>query len=135
MNYKNIIIILIIAIAAIAGLIFLRGDKTAGLIGTIHGKVYVGPICPVEQEDVPCPAPPGAYTSRQVVIYKANTKTEVTRMAINPDGTYSFDLAPGQYVLDITYQGVDYGKDLPHSFVISDGETQKFDFSIDTGIR
>lgn len=135
MSYRNIIIILLIIAAVIASLAFLRGDETKGLVGVIKGKVDVGPICPVEREGVPCPVPPEAYTSRQIVIYKAGSKTEVARAAINPNGTYLFELAPGSYTLDIARQGIDYGKDLPYSFVISAGETQEFNFSIDTGIR
>ena len=137
MDYRNIIIGLIIVVLIIASLLFLRGNefKQSGLIGTIQGKVDVGPICPVEREGVPCPVPPEAYTSRQIVIYKANGKTEVARAAINPDGTYLFELSSGSYTLDIARQGIDYGTGLPHLFVISAGEDQEFDFSIDTGIR
>lgn len=103
--------------------------------GMISGKVSVGPICPVERPDEPCLVPPEAYTSRQIVIYKADGKTEVARFAINPDGTYNVSLETGSYVLDILHQGIDNSKDLPHPFIISSGSSQKFDFSIDTGIR
>jgi len=104
-------------------------------MGTIRGKVSVGPICPVERIDVPCPVPPEAYTSRQIVIYKADGRTEVTRSPIHSDGTYSFALQPGSYVLDLARQEISKGSDIPHTFVVKTGATETFDFSIDTGIR
>src|SRR3989344_9069321 len=65
--------------------------------GIIQGKVTVGPICPVEQEGVPCPVPPEAYTSREVILYSSDGKTEITRMHFREDGTYEFSLPPGIY--------------------------------------
>ena len=103
--------------------------------GTIHGNVNIGPICPVERVDVPCPVPSEAYTSRDIVIYRGDGVTEITSFAINSDGTYSVSLAPGSYVLNMIRQGIDRGSGLPHAFTIIAGSSQEFDFSIDTGIR
>lgn len=103
--------------------------------GKITGKVAVGPICPVERVGVPCPVPSEAYTSRTIIIYKADGKTEVSRFPLNADGTYSYDLGAGTYILDIVHQAVGGSKDLPHVFQITAGRTTNFNFSIDTGIR
>lgn len=103
--------------------------------GILRGKVNVGPICPVEQEGVPCPVPPEAYTSREIVIYKTNGVTEVARKAINTDGTYSFTLQAGSYILDLAQAGIDSSADVPHEFTLAKGEIGYFNFSIDTGIR
>lgn len=115
--------------------IFMVKKSGASALGTIQGKVDVGPICPVEREGVPCPVPPEAYTSRQIVIYQTNGTTEVMRKAISADGRYSLALPPGSYVLDIGHQGIDRGSNLPHPFTVSQNQTETFDFSIDTGIR
>lgn len=113
-----------------------KQEKIENESSTIKGKVSIGPICPVEREGVPCPVPPEAYTSREIVVYKSDGKTEVKRSTINTDGTYSFKLIPGSYILDTARKGIGYtSKDLPYAFTLTDGETKEFDFSIDTGIR
>lgn len=113
-----------------------KQKKIENKSSTIKGKVSIGPICPVEREGVPCPVPPETYTSREMVVYKSDGKTEVKRSAINTDGTYSFKLESGSYVLDTARKGIGYtSKDLPYAFTLADGETKEFDFSIDTGIR
>lgn len=140
---KTKILISIIAIAAVAYGIFAYISKQdsniedgGGKTSVIKGKVAVGPICPVEKEGKPCPVPPEAYTSREIVVYQADGKTEVTRSAINTDGTYLFNLEPGSYVLDTARKGIGYtSKDLPYNFTLADAETKEFNFSIDTGIR
>lgn len=113
-----------------------KQEKIENESSTIKGKVSIGPICLVEREGVPCPVPPEAYSSREIVVYKSDGKTEVARSAINKDGTYSFSLKPGSYILDTARKGIGYNsKDLPYAFTIADGETKEFNFSIDTGIR
>jgi len=103
--------------------------------GTIKGKVDVGPICPVEREGVPCPVPPEAYTSREVILYAADGVTVITRMHFLSDGTYSFQVQPGTYILNIPSQGIGGAKDLPKTITLKSGETVEVNFSIDTGIR
>ena len=102
---------------------------------TIEGKVTVGPICPAEKLNSPCPVPPTAYTSRQIILYAADGKTELKRMNFNPDGTYQFEVQPGTYVLNTPQQKIGGAKDLPKTITVISGETSEYDFSIDTGIR
>ncbi|MCK6462570.1 MAG: hypothetical protein L6Q29_01990 [Candidatus Pacebacteria bacterium] len=140
---KTKILISIIAIAAAVYGIFAYVSKQnstvengGGETAAIKGKVSIGPICPVEKEGEPCSVPPEAYTSREIVVYKSDGKTEVKRSAINTDGTYLFNLKPGSYILDTARKGIGYAsKDLPYAFTLAEGETKEFDFSIDTGIR
>ena len=103
--------------------------------GVIKGKVNVGPICPVERLDVPCPVPPEAYTSREVILYDSNGTTVVKRMHFLPDGTYLFEIPVGIYVVDIPKQGIGGSKDLPKIITVKSGQTVEVNFSIDTGIR
>ncbi len=103
--------------------------------GTIKGKVTVGPICPVERVGVPCPVPPEAYTSREVILYAADGVTIIKRMHFLPDGTYSFQVPAGTYIIDIPRPGVGGSKDLPKTVIVTAGQTVQVDFSIDTGIR
>lgn len=141
---KTKILILIIVIAAVVYGVFAlvskqslnTDDANNGKTAVIKGKVSIGPICPVEKEDEPCPVPPEVYTSREIVVYQSDGKTEAARSAISADGTYSFKLEPGSYILDTARKGIGYtSKDLPYAFTVADGETKEFSFSIDTGIR
>ncbi len=104
-------------------------------IGTIKGKVTVGPICPVERIGSPCPVPPEAYTSREIILYVADGTTEIKRMHFAPDGTYRFEVPAGTYVLNTPRQGIGGSKDLPKTLTVKSGETIEVNFSIDTGIR
>lgn len=103
--------------------------------GILKGKVMVGPICPVERVDQPCPAPPEAYTSREVIIKSASDDTTIARKNFNPDGTYQFELPPGTYVVEIPAAGAGGSRDLPKTVYIILGQTTIFNFEIDTGIR
>lgn len=105
------------------------------VVGLIKGKVSVGPICPVERPGVPCPVPPEAYTSREVILYAANGTTAIKRMHFAADGTYHFEVPAGIYVLDIPRQGIGGSSDLPKTLTVSSDETLEVNFSIDTGIR
>jgi hypothetical protein len=103
--------------------------------GTIKGKVTVGPICPVERPGVPCPVPPEAYTSREIILYAVNKTTIVKRMHFTADGIYNFEVLAGTYVLDIPRPAIGGSSDLPKTLTVKSGETIEFNFSIDTGIR
>jgi hypothetical protein len=103
--------------------------------GIIKGKANIGPICPVERIDEPCQISPEVYTSRQVAIYDETGKVELKKMNLKEDGTYSFELEPGEYVLDIIKTGMDRSPELPQPLTIERDKTKVYNFSIDTGIR
>ena len=105
------------------------------MMGTIKENVTEGPICPVEQEGVPCPVPPEAYTSREVILYKADGVTILKRIHFLADGTYSFQVSPGTYIIDIPHQSIGGSGELPKNITVKSGETLEVNFSIDTGIR
>lgn len=109
--------------------------KDISTMGTIKGKVGVGPICPVERVGIPCPVPPEAYTSREIILYASDEITIIKSMHFLADGTYSFQVPAGTYVINIPQQGVGGSKDLPKTITVTSGQTVEVDFSIDTGIR
>ena len=61
----------------------------------IQGSVQVGPTCPVERINSPCPPHPMAAT----VVVRSGNGAEVTRFHSGPDGRFKVDLAPGSYTL------------------------------------
>lgn len=108
---------------------------TATENSSIKGKVKIGPVCPVEDINDPCTTPPELYSARELVVYEANGTTEVKRVKINPDGSYSVKLKEGRYVLDMIKIGIDTSADLPKKFTLLDGQEFEFNISIDTGVR
>jgi hypothetical protein len=102
--------------------------------GVLQGSVSIGPICPVEQEGVPCPVPPEAYAARKIVVSDSRGRL-VERVTIGSDGRYRVSLAPGTYRVDINRIGIDSSSDVPRTVTIRSGETVVLDIRIDTGIR
>ncbi len=107
--------------------------------GTLYGNVTVGPLTPVERADAtPILPPPEVFTSRHLIVYKADGSTKVTDVDIVPAGyygTYSVSLAPGTYVLDYVRQGIGHASPLPKQVTIEAGKATKVDVDFDTGIR
>ena len=102
--------------------------------GTLSGKVSIGPICPVEQIDNPCPTPPEAYASREFLVNK-DGKT-VTSFHADSNGDYSISLVAGTYIITPTNTGIGFvSKELPANVTIKSGSTVTLNIDVDTGIR
>jgi len=61
----------------------------------IEGQTLIGPTCPVERLDSPCPDKP--YQATLVVLNQSGT--EVKRFDTNADGLFRVELPPGTYTL------------------------------------
>ncbi|VVB51763.1 Uncharacterised protein [uncultured archaeon] len=104
--------------------------------GFLEGKVTIGPICPVERPDVPCPVPPEAYEARKVLVYAADKTNLVAEVHIdNSTGMYQTQLSPGVYVVDVTHSGVGGARSLPAQVTVESNKTVILDIDVDTGIR
>ncbi len=101
--------------------------------GYAAGYVTIGPNCPVERVDQPCPTPPEAYTSREAVIYASDSVTIVARTHLDTNGNYKITLGPGKYFAQIQPAGIGPGEKKP--FTVVSFETTTLDFDVDTGIR
>jgi len=127
-----------------------QSPKTSEQTGIIKGKVIVGPICPVERLDEPCELAPEVYTTREIAVYHGtgyvgggtrngggaeSVALYIDKMYFNEDGSYKFELPPGEYMLDIIKSGIDRSPELPQPITIELDKTKIFDFNIDTGIR
>jgi hypothetical protein len=98
--------------------------------------VAIGPLVPVvrEGEEAPTPAPE-VYAAREIVVYKKNGKTEVSRLQIDATGWYRGQLPVGVYVIDINHLGIDSAAGLPKQIEIQADSITRLDIEIDTGIR
>ncbi len=102
--------------------------------GVLEGAVDIGPICPVERVDEPCPVPPETY-ARVTVVVLARDGRPIARRGLDARGEYAVDLAVGRYVVTLDHD-LGIGSDRPHrDVVIAAGDTVRENFSIDTGIR
>ena len=101
--------------------------------GILEGRVTIGPICPIERPDVPCPVPPEAYMAREIWVFIDNQRTAIAKL--DGAGNYSISLRPGVYVIDINHSGIDSSGDVPKEIMIVSHKRVRLDISIDTGIR
>ncbi len=137
LKFAKILAIWVMPAIILALLLVLALVKPKPVIpGVLMGQVAVGPICPVEQEGVPCPVPPEAYTSREIIVYRTNHETIVATTHPDATGAYRFELRPGTYIVDLSSAGIgSFSKDLPREVRIESGKTITLDIAIDTGIR
>lgn len=104
--------------------------------GVLEGFVTIGPLTPIVQEGVSEPTPDASvYAGRQIVIFSQDGKKEITKVPIQPDGSYSIELPIGKYLVDINHSGIDFSKDLPAVIEIKKDQIFSLDIDIDTGIR
>jgi hypothetical protein len=104
--------------------------------GILEGQVTIGPLVPVVREGELEPTPaPEVYAAREIVVYKKNGKTEVTRLEIDASGWYRGELPAGVYVVDINRSGIDSASGLPKEITITANAVFRLDIDIDTGIR
>jgi hypothetical protein len=108
-------------------------DYSTETFGYLEGQVTIGPICPVERPDKPCPVPPEAYAAREVWVLQGNQL--VSRAGLSNTGGYWLALPPGRYTVDIKRAGIDRSADVPKEIEIQRGKTVRLDIEIDTGIR
>jgi hypothetical protein len=92
-----------IAATALLGLVLVLGACTAGASSSVAGKVSVhgtataGPTCPVERPgDSSCAPRPVAGAT---IVVRTGAGSEIARLTTAADGTFSIDLAAGDYRL------------------------------------
>jgi hypothetical protein len=113
----------------------LAGGEVAGT-GVLTGAVAIGPICPVEQEGVPCPVPPETYAGVRVLVQSASTARTVERVTLDDEGRYRVVLPSGTYRVGLEHSlGIDRGNPQTRIVRVEAGTTVVSDFQIDTGIR
>src|SRR3989344_7611642 len=94
--------------------------------GYVVGHVTIGPNCPVERVDEPCTTPPGAYSSREVVVYGSDGMSVKQKGKIDAQGNFKIALAPGNYFLQISPAGIGPGE--KKSVTIKSTETSTVNF-------
>jgi hypothetical protein len=103
--------------------------------GTLSGSVTIGPNCPVEQANTPCPTSPAAYDARKILVETADAGKVLFTVDIDSHGFFRIDLVPGTYTIDLKKNGIDRATGVPAKITITSGNAVTLDISIDTGIR
>ena len=99
----------------------------------IHGTVTLGPTCPVEKVGEPPCVTPYAAT---LVITSAEDDSVVARVSSGPDGAFSVDVPPGDYVIiPAARQQSVADSATPVDVTVEAGAYTEIEVSYDTGIR
>lgn len=96
----------------------------------IDGMVLLGPQCPVQSAEDPCPDLPYQAWIR----IRRSDGDSVTRIRSGEDGTFRVGLRPGDYVLD-PESGDPFPTAEPQQVTVVAGEYAEVVVSFDTGIR
>ena len=106
--------------------------------GFLEGVISIGPICPVERipSDPACLPTAETYKAYPVSVWPSNGNRKI--VLINPalDGSYSTELAPGNYLVILEKKmNMVGGSNLPVEVSIKSQEKTILNINIDTGIR
>jgi hypothetical protein len=98
----------------------------------IQGIVQVGPTCPVERLNSPCPPRPLSAT----IVVRDKNGAEVARFHSGADGRFRVDVLPGTYTL--VGQNVGSGflpRPIPTSVSVTQGSYAYVTVDYDSGVR
>jgi hypothetical protein len=125
---------LLLVVGLLAGLVVGCDQSSASAPpGTgIRGTVTLGPTCPVEQ--VGAPPCVTAYAAT-LVVTSAEDDSVVGRVSSGPDGTFSIDVPPGDYVTVPQPGGETFPFGQPIEVTVEAGAYTEIEVSYDSGIR
>jgi hypothetical protein len=124
----------LVVLAAALVLAALAGCGPKGT-GTLAGTVTIGPLSPVQSENMTTEVPCSVYEARSIVVFSENGQKKLHDVSIDCEGHYEIQLAAGTYTVDINHAGIDRADGLPTKVKITGGTTTTLDVDIDTGIR
>lgn len=132
---KNILILAVILIIIPIGGCDQEQNKVLEQ-GFLRGNISIGPLCPVETipPNPNCQPTEATYKAWPIAIWTIDKKTKVGQLEPNLDGSYSFELPEGTYLIDLEIQHL-FDTTLPETVIIGPNETAILDIYIDTGIR
>ena len=103
-------------------------------LGRVEGTVFLGPQCPVEAVESPCPDLPLADVQVQLTAGDEVVGTAVS----DADGRFTIEIEPGSYMLGAVLEAEPPASMLfakPVSVTVVANETIEANLLVDTGIR
>ena len=91
--------------------------------------VLLGPMCPVEQANSPCPDKPMANTKVEVVQDGAVVATATT----DAQGSFEVAVPAGAYTVQAVTTGIQSSRGV--SVTVTDGSSTSVNVPVDSGIR
>jgi hypothetical protein len=131
MRTHSIVLLLALGLVAILAVSLFYFSSLG--VGTIEGRVTIGPWTPVEPVGGSHP-PPEVYTSRSIIL--EGTILPRVEIPMNGTGFFTAEVKPGLYSLTMsncTFVGC--SRVLPMTVAVKQGETTTLQIDIDTGIR
>jgi len=109
-----------------------RPPKTSG--SGIEGEVLIGPMCPVERPDCPCPDKP---FEASIQIQDQDNQGDLLTVRSGKDGRFRVKLAPGKYRLTpiSPNPGAPPHAPPPQSVTVESGKYAHVTIRYDSGIR
>lgn len=97
----------------------------------VEGIVSVGPQCPVETADNPCPDLPFEGD-----VQATGSDGSITTVTTDPQGRFTMDLVPGSYTLAaVTESDGGPPTSIPQTVVVEQGSYLQIRLGVDSGIR
>ncbi len=108
------------------------GESASSSTGTIQGVVLLGPVCPVETPESPCPDRP-----LPDITVRATRDGDVVATALtDADGRFSMSVDPGSYVLEAMLEPGGPGMSAkPVAVEVAPGANVHVRVAVDSGIR
>jgi hypothetical protein len=128
------VVLIVIALVA-CDEVGVPGFETPSAPSGIRGTVVLGPTCAVEStpganDPVPCLTP---YSAQLVVLDGENAVA--ARVTSGADGSFTVDLAPGDYIVTPASGTDSYPIANPVSVTVVNGQYAQIEVNYDTGIR
>jgi hypothetical protein len=131
MKTGNIALVLALGLVAILAVSLFYSSSLG--VGTVEGRVTIGPWTPVEPIGGSHP-PPEVYTSRHFIL--EGTLLPRVEMPMNGTGFFTAEVRAGTYSLTMSNCiFVGCSRVLPMTVIVKQGETTTLQINIDTGIR
>ncbi len=122
-----------VGLAAVIALAACGAGPTPTPTSGIQGQILLGPTCPVQRADQPCPDKPYQAT---VIVHDAGSGREVRRFTSDADGRFRVPLAPGSYhLVPQSPQGTVFPRGVPADVAVPAGQFVEVTIHYDTGIR
>ena len=124
MNMKFLIGVLILVLATCS--VYNPTPRGSG----IEGQVFIGPMCPVVQQNQECPDQPYQAT----LTIQSRTGVQIMQFQTDEEGRFKVPLAPGEYILHPeSSNGIPFAGD--QTFLVETGRYTLLNINYDSGIR
>jgi hypothetical protein len=129
---RVLVVTVLLSLTVLAGCARGSSEGSDERLGTIRGSVLLGPTCPVESIESPCPERPLAGVPVRVVDADGNVQASAVS---GDDGAFTIDVAPGSYLLTASIEEDPARSVAPVRVVARAGEVVHADVLVDSGIR